>query len=65
MVRSRSVERLTEPCGDTSFNEGKEEDETKDNWVSSLDVGFLECQCLFVWLFGGAVCSGEWKVSLG
>ena len=38
---SRGVERRTEPCGDTSFDEGKEEDETKDNGVSSLDVGFL------------------------
>jgi hypothetical protein len=48
------VERRTEPCGDTSFNEGKEEDETKDNGVSSLDVGFLFVSvCL--WLFGVAV----------
>jgi len=38
---SKDVKRHTEPCGDTSFNEGKEEDETKDNGVSSLDVGFL------------------------
>jgi len=46
--------KRTEPCGDTSFNEGKEEDETKDNGVSSLDVGFLLVS-IYLWLFGVAV----------
>jgi len=33
--------RHTEPGGDTSFNEGKEEDQTEYDGVTSSDVGFL------------------------
>jgi hypothetical protein len=59
------VERRTEPCGDTSFNEGKEEDETKDNGVSSLDVGFLVVSVCFVADFGveGGVFDGRRRVA--
>ena len=35
------TERHTEPSGDTSFDEGKEEDQTEYDGVTSSDVGFL------------------------
>jgi hypothetical protein len=41
MNKHSRVEPRDEPCGDTSFNEGKEEDETKDDRVTSSNVGFL------------------------
>ena len=33
--------RHTEPSGDTSFDEGKEEDQTEYDGVTSSDVGLL------------------------
>lgn len=35
------TDRHTEPSGDTSFDEGKEEDQTEYDGVTSSDVGFL------------------------
>ena len=58
------MSKHTEPCGDTSFDEGKEEDETKDNGVSSLDVGFLFVSvCLWLFEVEGGVFDGRRRVA--
>jgi len=55
----------TEPCGDTSFNESKEEDETEDDWVTSFDVGFLSVSVCWIGPGRAGVGGSDWDMMYG
>ena len=48
--------RHTEPSGDTSLDEGKEEDQTEYDGVTSSDVGFLFVSLIMTAEKGGKGC---------